>query len=164
MPPTRLAALALAATTLVVCGCGESTKSSSNKTTSSAHSEVAATLPTEAPVHSAPLTRAQFITKADTICYHMNTERAPLSIRSPGDYARVVPQMATYQRATYTELSKLVPPAGARTLAESITKVGQYAQTNNITTAHPLLVMFANTRQLMRVTAKRDGFKDCALI
>ena len=78
---SQLAALALAATTLAVSGCGGSSKTEPAKTTASTTSGTAKT------ESGAPLTRAEFIARGEAICAHANAELNSHPIRSPKESA-----------------------------------------------------------------------------
>lgn len=148
MTHSRWVALGLAAVTLAASGCGKSSK---------------------------PLTRAELVAKADTICRRVNNQlkSSDNSINSKQDLARVVPRLASFEQKALADLSKLVPPAslandwktivtGAQTLADNTAKLGEYAKENNIKAAKGLVTDSQKVQQAMLATAKRDGFKDCS--
>src|SRR5260370_2420778 len=114
MGRTRLAAVALAATALVASGCGSSAK---------------------------PLTRAELTAKANAICKSVTAKLAGHTVKTQKDIARVATELASFEQSALTDLSKLVPPAeladdwkqfvaGAQTLAENTSKLGEYARAN----------------------------------
>lgn len=147
MTRMRMAAMLLAATIAVAgAGCGESAK---------------------------PLTRAQLIAKADTVCRRINKKLSSTTIKSQQDIARIAPKLAEYEQEALADLSKLVPPAsmandwkeivaGAQTLADNIAKLGEYAKANNLKGARSLIQSSTKIQQQIQATAKRDGFKDCS--
>jgi hypothetical protein len=148
MTHSRWAALTLAAITLAASGCGKSSK---------------------------PLTRAELVAKADTICRRVNNQlkSSNNTISSQRDIARIAPRLASFEQTALAELSKLVPPmplandwktiiAGAQTLADNTAKLGEYAKENNIKAAKGLISTSQKVQQEMLATAKRDGFKDCS--
>ena len=119
MGPRRLTAAVLAATTVAVAGCGGSEK---------------------------PLTRAELVSKADTICKTVTAKFSTKSPRTVQDIARVAPELAGFEQKALSELSKLVPPAdlesdwkqfvaGAEMLAENTSKLGELAKANNLKAA-----------------------------
>jgi ABC-type dipeptide/oligopeptide/nickel transport system ATPase component len=146
MTRTRLAALALTGAALGASGCGKSAK---------------------------PLTRAQLIAKADVVCRRINRKLSSITIKSQQDIARVAPKLAAYEQEALTDLTKLVPPmalandwkeivAGAQTLADNVAKLGEYAKSNNIKAARPLIASSSKIQQRIQAIAKRDGFQDCS--
>jgi hypothetical protein len=148
MSRTRIAALALAATTLAASGCGES-----SKTTTS--------------------TRAEFIAKADAICGRVNARRASTHIRTHQDFVRLIPPLAAYEQTAITELGKLTAPAsmandwrqivaGDQTITNDTAKLGEYETSKNFAAARALIATSSQAQVQMMATAKRDGFSDCA--
>jgi hypothetical protein len=140
-----MGALALAVTALAVWGCGGSSK---------------------------PLTRAELTAKANAICMTVNAKLASKTIKSQADLARVAPELASFEQAALTQLSKLVPPAalesdwkqfvaGAQTLAENTAKLGEYAKANNLKGARGLIASSQAVQNQMIATAKRDGLTAC---
>jgi hypothetical protein len=145
MGRARLATVALVAT-LAVSGCGSSS--------------------------SKPLTRAELTAKANAICRTVTAKLASKPVNSQQAIARVAPELASFEQAALTELSKLTPPAqlekdwktfvaGAQTLAEDTVKLGEYAKANNLKSAHGLISSSETVQQQMVATAKRDGLTDC---
>jgi hypothetical protein len=145
MGSRRLAVAALAATTMAVCGCGESAK---------------------------PLTHAELVSKANAICKTVTSKLAKNSIKSEQDIARVAPELASFEQKALSELSKLVPPAdleagwkqfiaGAETLSENTSKLGEYAKANNLKAADGLIASSEATQHQMQAIAKRDGLTEC---
>ncbi|HTA97592.1 MAG TPA: hypothetical protein VK730_08110 [Solirubrobacteraceae bacterium] len=145
MGPRRLAAAALAATTVAVAGCGGSAK---------------------------PLTHAELVSKANTICKTVTAKFATKRANSVHDIARVAPELASFEQQALSELSKLVPPAdlesdwkqfvaGAELLAENTSRLGEYAKANNLKAASGLIASTARTQHQMQAIAKRDGLTEC---
>jgi hypothetical protein len=145
MGPRRLVAGVLAATTVAIAGCGSSEK---------------------------PLTHAELVSKADAICKTVTAKFATKSANSVQEIARIAPELAGFEQKALSELSKLVPPAalesdwkqfvaGAETLAENTSKIGEYAKTNNLKATGPLIVSSEKTQQQMRTIAKRNGLTEC---
>lgn len=145
MEHTRLAAVALAATTIAVAGCGSSPK---------------------------PLTRAELTAKANAICKTVSTKLSSKTIKTQQDIARVAAELASFEQQALGELSKLVPPAelasdwqqfvaGAETLAENTAKLGEYARSNNLKAGRSLIASSQKVQQQMTATAKRDGLTAC---
>jgi hypothetical protein len=180
----QIVMLALATTMLGVTGCGSSSKSGSTSTAvSTTASSTITTTPTPLPTTTAalaiatgkPLTREQLIAKGDLICARANLKLKTMSSATRQDTARLLPQAAGYERIQATELSKLVPPAslasdwkqivaGIQKFSELSIRAAEYLQAKN-TSAATSIVQAANTtqRQLTAI-AKRDGFKDCAVV
>jgi hypothetical protein len=145
MQYTRVAAIALTATTLAVSGCGSSAK---------------------------PLTRAELTAKANEICKTVTAKISSKSIKTQQEIARVAGELASFEQTALTNLSKLVPPAeleddwkqfvaGAQTLAENTAKLGEYAKANNLKGAKGLIVSSEATQKQMVAIAKRDGLTAC---
>lgn len=145
MGPRRLAAIALAATTMAITGCGGSAK---------------------------PLTHAELVSKANAICKTVTAKFATKSANSVKDIARIAPELASFEQQALSELSKLVPPAnlesdwkqfiaGAELLAENTAKLGEYANTNNLKAAHGVIVSSETTQHQMQAIAKRNGLTGC---
>lgn len=148
MERTHLAALALAATTLAMSGCGGSSSSAK------------------------PLTRAELIAKADVICRRVNVKFASSKVASQQDLARVSSEIASYERQAFAELSKLVPPTSlandwaqiltvTHTFADNTAKISEYAKSSNVAAERVLFASSQTIRQQMTATARRDGFSDC---
>jgi hypothetical protein len=142
---TRLAVLALIAVALGICGCGSSAK---------------------------PLTRAELTAKADAICKTVTAKLAGTKVKTQQDIGRVAPELAFFEESALAQLSKLVPPAalaedwkkfvaGAQTLAENTSKLGEYAKANKLKQARGLIVSSQQVQQGMMTIAKRDGLKSC---
>ncbi len=145
MGPRRLAAAILAATTVAITGCGGSEK---------------------------PLTHAELVSKANSICKTVTAKFATKSAKSVQDIARVAPELASFEQKALSELSKLVPPAdlesdwkqfvaAAEMLAENTSKLGEYAKANNLKAARALITSSETTQQQIRTIAKRDGLTEC---
>jgi hypothetical protein len=145
MGRVRPVAVALATTTLAVAGCGSSSK---------------------------PLTRAELTAKANAICRTVTAKLATKTIKSQQDIARIAPELASFEQTALAELGKLVPPAelendwkqfvaGAQTLADNTSKLGEYARVNDLKAARSLITSSQAVQQKMMATAKRDGLKDC---
>jgi hypothetical protein len=142
----HLATLALAAAAvLAASGCGSSPK---------------------------PLTRAELTVKADTICRSVTARLTKNAIKTQQDIARVAGELASFEQSALTKLSKLVPPAeladdwkqfiaGAQTLAENTSRLGEYAKANKLKASRGLITSSQATQQKMTAIAKRDGLKDC---
>jgi hypothetical protein len=145
----RLMAFAVAATVLVVSGCGGSAGSSKR------------------------LTRSELIARGNTICRRLNTKLAATTIRSARDY---VP-LAAYEHAAVMEMRKLTPPAsmtsgwgqmvaGTQMLADATAKLGTYPQAGGFVATTPAVrtAFTAAVEGTKRMTAAagREGFKDCA--
>lgn len=145
MGPRKLAAAMLAATTVAIAGCGGSEK---------------------------PLTHAELVSKANTICKTVTTKFATKSAKSVQDIARIAPELAALEQKALSELSKLVPPAnlesdwkqfvaGAELLAENTSKLGEYAKADNLKAAGRLIGSTETTQHQMQAIAKRNGLTEC---
>jgi hypothetical protein len=181
-----LAALALATTVLAASGCGRSSKpatttaaTSAPQTTSSTTVDAESTpTPTVAAVKPAvgkPLSRARWIAKGEAICTRLNAQLAARTVKSPTEFAVVLPQAAAYERAELAQLIKLVPPASeagdwqkflteTQQWAENSTKLGQIAQAGKFTLALPLVTTTRKLHEHLAHLASHKGFKECALV
>jgi hypothetical protein len=120
------------------------------------------------------LTRAQLIAKGDAICSRVDAESGSFTIRTDHDHALYLPALAAYEQAASSEMRALVPPdsmandwrqivADAQAVADSMTRVGEYAQSHKPSAAPKALYAPAATAvQDMLTVAQRDGFKACA--
>jgi hypothetical protein len=135
----------LVATAVAIAGCGESAK---------------------------PLTHAELVSKANTICKNVTAKFATKSANSVRDIARIAPELASFEQKALTELSKLIPPvalesdwkqfiAGAETLAENTAKLGEYAKANNLKAARGVITSSETAQHEMRAIAKRNGLTKC---
>lgn len=138
-------AVALATTALMLSSCGSSAK---------------------------PLTRAELTAKANAICKTVTAKLAGHTVKTQQDIARVATELASFEESALADLSKLVPPAeleddwkkfvaGAQTLAENTSKLGEYAKANRLKQAHALITSSQAVQQQMVTIAKRDGLKSC---
>lgn len=145
---TRVAALALVVAAITASGCGKSAKS---------------------------LTRAELTTKAEAICTRMNAFRTSHKSETVRGEARVMPQLAVYERTGLAELNKLIPPpsiasdwkefvSDAQILVGYTVQLGEYAKSNNLPAIQTLLVTAGTVQRPMFVLASKDGFKECAQI
>jgi hypothetical protein len=139
---------ALAATMLVVAGCGGSSETAS-------------------------LSQTDLIAKADAICARVHVEYHANGYTTPQSIARLAPIVAGYEQTGVDELRELRPPASmvsdwnlivdnAQAIAQDTAKLGQYARENNLKAATPLFTADRQVQQRALATARRDGFKDCA--
>ncbi len=145
MRPSRLGAIAIAATTVAIAGCGGSEK---------------------------PLTHAELVSKANAICKTVTAKLATKRANSVQDIARVAQELASFEQQALSELSKLVPPANlesdwkhfiadAELLAENTSKLGEYAKTNDLKAARGLITSSDTTQHQMQAIAKRNGLTEC---
>jgi hypothetical protein len=144
-----LVAAALATTALATAGCGGSS--------------------------SKPLTRAELTSKANAICKQVTAKLQAATKGGVGTVqaiARIAPELAAFEETALGELGKLVPPAelendwkvfvaGAQTLAEDTSKLGEYAKANNLKGAKGLIRSSSATQKQMIAIAKRDGLREC---
>lgn len=144
----RLLGVLLAAGALTSAGCGESAK---------------------------PLTRAQLLHRADTICRKLNKKLSSIKVKTEKEFVRELPKLAGYEQDSLAELSKLVPPArmaedwkmivaGAQTLADDVAKLGEDAKAKHLKAARTVVNEIGKVQQRTTAIAKRDGFKDCTQI
>jgi hypothetical protein len=169
----QFAAMALAtAALLTASGCGGSSKDAST-TTVNAATTTPPTGTTPKVATGAPLTRAQLITRANTICVNTNNKRAAIVVVHPSEYARELPQAAIYATTETNELSELVPPAALahdwsklldyfHLYAEYTNAFARYTQTHTTNTSGPLLEKAEGIHQRLATIATRDGLTHCA--
>jgi hypothetical protein len=119
-----------------------------------------------------PLTRAELVNKANAICKTVTTKFATKSISSLQNIAHTAPELAAFEQKALSELSRLVPPvdlesdwkqfvAGAETLAENTSRIGEYAKANNLKAAAGLIGSSEATQRQMQAIAKRNGLTEC---
>jgi len=186
-----LAALVLAATTLIASGCGGSSKSSDTSTAASTPAQTTAssatgtttaatnTTPTTPAVHvtvatGTPLTLAAWKAKADAICARTSAQLAANPVKgTTKTFAIVIPQVAADERAEVNELAKLVPPASkkqawqtmltdANLWAENTAALGRSAQSGHFTLDVPLIKNTEKIYGAYRHAAKVNGLVRCA--
>jgi uridine phosphorylase len=140
-----VAALALSVVAVAAAGCGGSEK---------------------------PLTRAELTAKANAICKTVSAKLASRTINAQSNIGRVASELASFEQSELTKLSKLVPPAelesdwkrfiaGAQTLAENTSKLGELAKAHNLSATHGLVVSSERVQRQMMAIAKRDGLTAC---
>jgi len=173
MPHSRLAALTLVTAILVASGCGSSTQTATQTSTASQASTTQAQQTAASGPH---LTSTQFIARADTICAHVNTKRATVTISSPQTTVTLLPPLVVYERTALAEMNKLTPPPALandwKLILASIHELTDYTgelssdmTANNTTAARVLLAKAGSVgpSATLTATAKRDGFKDCPM-
>jgi hypothetical protein len=112
---------------------------------------------------------------AEAVCRRLYTDIEANKVRSPADYARLLPQIAATEQASLAELAKIVPPrsqtaAWERFLqriqqqAEGLVKLGGEAQTGTSIARDPFLLTINHVIEHRRAAARRAGFKYCALV
>lgn len=178
MLPTRLAAMALTTSALLAAsGCGGSSKDTSTTASSTTKATaVTATAPPTTPAPKVatgtPLTRAQFIAKANSICTHTNAKRSAIVVVHASEYARELPQAVIYDATETNELSKLVPPDALRhdwsqflsdfhLYTEYTNTIAKYAQANNLSVGKSLLPAAERIHHRFASIAARDGLTGC---
>jgi hypothetical protein len=164
MSRTRIFTLALISVLLVVSGCGGSKQSSS---------QVATTI--QEASRPGALTRAELVTKANSICRRLSARLASTKVTSQEEFARVAPKLSDYEHLAYAELERLVPPASlahdwqqivaaGQTLAADTARLGAYAKVNDKISTKKVFLEIQTSHQLLVAFARADGFKDCALV
>lgn len=180
----HLAALALAGASLAVSGCGSSKATSATSAASTAtttNTTAPATVPSASPTATVtlasgkPLTHAAWLARGNAICAQANVKRGSTAIKRRQDYARVLPQVALYDKTEATELAKLVPPTakvadwkqiveGFQLYGEYTARVGEYTAVNNLKSAQPVIAIAEQVHKKLIATAARDGLKQCAKV
>ncbi|HEX5309928.1 MAG TPA: hypothetical protein VFW38_12715 [Solirubrobacteraceae bacterium] len=153
MGSTRIAVPALAVVTLLAvalcAGCGSSPK---------------------------PLTRAQLVEKANSICRRVATKIEATSkgekTNTAQQLARLAGKLAGFEQSALGELSKLTPPAaletdwkrflgGAQSLAEDTATLSETVTAKDKAAANRAVTSAETTQKQMAAIAKRNGIKDC---
>ncbi len=151
--------LMLVAGTLLVAGCGGSSKSASNQSTPSGKT----------------LSASALIAEADQICMRRNAEvtaQQPKSTAMP-EVARLASTYATIQQAAVTELNHLAPPASLanewkrlvahrQMLVEQLLKLKQYAEHNDNAGIQAFSAESTKLKQQL-LTSKGSGFTYCSV-
>jgi hypothetical protein len=171
---SQLAALALAATTLAVSGCGGSSKTGSTGATAATSTTTTTTTTTTTATSAKPVTPADAIVIAKTgaICERIRARSASLRFGTRQAIARSLPRFAAYQRAALAELRKLVPSASlahewqrfeaaAHVLAGDMTRAGEYAKAYHFAAVRPLSRKVAEDKENMTTLAKRAAITGC---
>ena len=169
---TKFVALALAALSLAVAGCGKSSKTESTATQAAATTATASKQLTTPS--GPPLTRAEFISKAEVMCRRLKDRRASNRASTPQQVAEVATELGTFEQKLATELNSLIPPASllsdwrtvilnAQTLANDTAKIGEYAGSGQLSTAaaHTVLVGRTTAEHQSILIATRDGITEC---
>ena len=123
-----------------------------------------------------PLTRAQLVEKADSICHRvaakLETVNKGKSISTQQQIIHVVRELAGVEQSALHELSQLVPPArlqaewnaflsSAQSLGEDTAAFSESASSKDAAAAKRTLASAEATQRQMAAIAKRNGFKDC---
>lgn len=176
----RLAALALAATSLAAIGCGGSSKvgstnaSQATASTTSSATSVASTTGTVKAASGTSLGYSQWIAKGDAICARLNAQLTASPVKAIQEFARALPQAAAYERIEYAQLAKLVPPPSkaadwqqfltdTRLWAEDSAKLGEIAQAHKFSIGMQLVSKSRSLHEQLAKIAKQDGFKTCSI-
>lgn len=185
---THLAALALAATTLVASGCGSSSKNGSTSSSTAASAATTTTTATTAPSLTAPtttaavviatgkpLTSAEWISKGDAICARLVAQVAASTARTQQELAHALAQKSVYEKAELAKLAKLVPPSskqsdwqtylnGLSELADNSAKLAETAQTGKLNLHSSLVASSQEVEKGIHAIATSDGFKHCSQV
>lgn len=159
-------ALIVVALALTACGSG------SGNVADTSVSRAAIT--SSAPV-GPPLSAAQLIARAETICKQRNSaiDAVKLAGGSAADVARFASQSAALEQTAFTALGRLNPPASMaggwhmmlaynRSLLEDVIALQEAAERHDRRIV-PTITRTAETdKQQLLATAQRDGFKYCA--
>lgn len=181
MTTKKLAALCLAATGLAATGCGGSSKSGTT-TTTAASSTPAASTPAQTTATTPeikvqtghPLSQKVWIARADAICRGTQAKLAATKAKTQADVARLLPQVAAYEREEATELSKLSPPAsqavnwqrivtGLQKYGELSIKAGEATAAKTINGAVPYILAARTISRELTPIIKHNGFRSCSI-
>jgi hypothetical protein len=123
-----------------------------------------------------PLTSAQLVAKANSICRRVATRLAAVKegekISNLQQIAHVTRKLAGFEQSALGELGKLVPPAaletdwkrfiaGAQLLAEDTGTLSEAASTKDTATADRVIASAETTQKQMATIAKRNGIDEC---
>jgi hypothetical protein len=174
----QLAMLALGATALAVAGCGGSSKAgmTATKTSTSSLPPAVAPSPTPKLASGRPLSRSVWVAKANAICARTNARVKASKIKSRQEFARVIPQIALYEKTAAVELAELVPPrnktgdwqkivTGFRLTGEYLTKVATMVRDespSSVQSSRSLVIAGNEARTRIVGIATADGLKSCA--
>jgi hypothetical protein len=179
MSHRRLAALALATSSLVMMSCGGSRSTptpTSTQSKLSGQTEPAGTTRSSTitkPIASKSLAPAALIAKTNAICRRLNKQTATVTISSPQDIARTAPRLAGYYRTALADLRKLTPPTAfaadwkamatdIQTVAEESLTAGRFAADNDLSSVGRVDNNVTGIQRNRFAIAERNGIKDCA--
>ncbi len=161
--------LALSVVMLSIVGCGG--KSSARTTV---RSDAPASASASGGEVKAP---AEFISRADSVCAHVNAEIRAVKARSTSaaEVIRVVPRTLALERKGIGELERLNPPASMgrdwrlmldyrRTLASQLAQLLEAARKNSGASVKPLGAAKKRVHASLTKTAVANGFKDCGKV
>jgi hypothetical protein len=172
---TQLAALALAVAAVTASGCGSSKTTTTTTAAQTTASTTTASSTTPTPVASgAPLSRAQWIAQGDAICERTQDKINTLAARNSAEVIDALPQAAIYYTTEVEDLSKLTPPKSMahdweviinniHLFGEYTTIVSQNIKGHRVALPNALRAKVAKIQTNIITTAKRDGFKECAI-
>lgn len=146
---TSFAALAMVAMALTATGCGSSSASST------------------------ALTKAQLIAKADAICARFWREYHAHGTTDAKELTTKIHLIAGYELKEAKELRKLTPPAGMafdwkrilaghQAMANDSVMAERYFKRGVLQAMQRLVNKAAHVQETVLLTARRNGFKDCA--
>ncbi len=177
MSTRYVVASALATASLIVAGCGGSSKSSGQTSAETQTGSTTAQTTTGAQTQSAgaSLTRTQFINKADLICARLNAIRAANKINSTQAFIQSVYAISMDERHALREMALIAPPAamtsawnqmidGYKSLARTIDKIKQGIAKHEYRHINSLLIVSVKDQREVAAVAKSAGFEDCAQI
>ncbi len=175
---TQLAAVALMGLTLLVSGCGKSSKTESTSTAAAATTPTTtSTAPAESTTTSAatgkPLSRSELIAAADAICARSNAKTSVLFAKKIQELETIYPQIALYEGTETKELSQLTPPSSMaadwkRIISDIeqhrryVTEVAHDIQIKSTNAGRPYHLATVAIEDEM-VTARHAGFKRCSI-
>ncbi len=186
MLSVHIATLVTATAVFIASGCGGSstTGTTSNTSTFSKHAAAQTTRSTAATQPKAaliaiplgtPLTRSEWIKKGEAVCSKLNAQLAANTAKSTSEFARILPQAAAYEHTELVTLAKLIPPASmaldwrqflteTKEWSENSLKIAQATPPGQFKIDTPLAVATKNIHEHLAAIARRDGFKECALV
>jgi hypothetical protein len=161
---------------LAIAGCGRGSSTVATATSAGSTESTASVPAATTPAKPAPSqSKKQFITQADAICSHVNTELAAVSAKnaSAKEVLRVVPQHVSLERTALVALEKLTPPSSLesnwqrilgyrRTLATELAQLVGDAQRNDSAALKRLGASKKLAHKNLNEIAVANGFKDCA--
>jgi hypothetical protein len=185
-PATRLSILGVFLVMLLIAGCGGGSSKTASTSAEATSVAATATVPTTTTTTTTPASNGsgsgksasapKLLARADPICMRLNHELDVVKpARTPQEIARVASQSAALEQAALAELNKLTPPASMatgwqqiladrKTVIESLTKLAQYAATNDQHAEKSIELSGASAMQHLAAIAQDDGFNSCGVL
>lgn len=121
-----------------------------------------------------PLTRAQLVSDANTLCSHVQAKmKATGAAKTPQEVAEVAKKLASFEQQQLEAMRKLTPPAsmasdwkqmieGAEEITEDAGTLSADIQLKKHNAADEAMKQFGATEKRLAPIVQRDGFTSCA--